>query len=181
MGTDNQKQIIIQTSSLFGWGMQLCNFLLADFPSKCLAQADNERSSQSVSLLWLLVSPCSEMFWVAEPLLGCLPQIIQAWVIESWLQIERQDRQGQILFCVRESKGEEKQIHFRPAKSGEITQIQIETSQGRTVGFWVCSPNSRGHLSMESQPLPTFDGGRRGPPPARTLSGMCSLSLGHTR
>lgn len=49
---------------------------------------------------WLLVSPCSEMFWVAEPLLGRLPQIIQAWVIESWLQIERQDRQGQILFCV---------------------------------------------------------------------------------
>lgn len=91
MGTDNQKQIIIQTSSLFGWGMQLRSFLW-QIPSKCLAQADDEGSSRSVSLLWLLVSPCSEMFRVAEPLLGRLPQIIQAWVIESWLQIERQDR-----------------------------------------------------------------------------------------
>lgn len=46
----------------------------------------------------LLGSPRSGMFWVAEPLLGRLPPIIQAWVIESWLQIERQDRQGQIYF-----------------------------------------------------------------------------------
>lgn len=53
---------------------------------------------------WLPVSLHSETFWVAEPLVGCLPQIIQAWVIESWPQMERQDRQGQILFCVIRGK-----------------------------------------------------------------------------
>ena len=46
----------------------------------------------------------SETFWVAEPLSGRLPQIIQAWVIESWPQMERQDRQGQILFYVIRGK-----------------------------------------------------------------------------
>ena len=56
--------------------------------------------------LGLPVSLNSETFWVAEPLSGRLPQIIQAWVIESWPQMERQDRQGQILFCViREKPG----------------------------------------------------------------------------
>ena len=53
--------------------------------------------------LGLPVSLNSETFWVAEPLSGHLPQIIQAWVIESWPQMERQDRQGQILFCVIKS------------------------------------------------------------------------------
>lgn len=32
----------------------------------------------------------AETFWVAGPLVGHLPQIIQACVIESWLQGERQ-------------------------------------------------------------------------------------------
>lgn len=54
--------------------------------------------------LELPVSLNSETFWVAEPLSGRLPQIIQAWVIESWPQMERQDRQGQILFCVIRGK-----------------------------------------------------------------------------
>lgn len=57
-----------------------------------------------------------------------MPRRIQAWVIESWPQMERQDRQGQILFLchwrgARECKGEENQIHFRAAESGETTEI----------------------------------------------------------
>lgn len=108
-----------------------------------------------MSLPWLLGSPRSEMFWVAEPLLGRLPQIIQAWVIESWLQIERQDRVRFILCNWRragESKGEEKQIYFRPAPSGEITEIPTETSQGTRVGSWIWSPNGCVALSLEPQP-----------------------------
>lgn len=64
------------------------------------------------------------------------------WVIESWPQMERQDRQGQILFLcpwkgARESQGEEKQIHFRPAKSGETTEIwrNIPGEVGRILGL----------------------------------------------
>lgn len=78
----------------------MCSVLLADVPSRRLAQADREMRSCSLSLPWLLVSLCSETFWVAGPLVGHLPQTIQAWVMGDWLQIKRQDRQGQILFCV---------------------------------------------------------------------------------